>query len=77
MLRALLLLLAVSRIACSQVAIEGVTIGAASQASGSDRESNSNLAAIKALVAKDRQQSCCAHADRPGSWQVPNTIGAG
>jgi hypothetical protein len=56
MLRTLSVLLAVSMIACSQVAIEGVTLKGASQASGSDRESERNLAAIKALLVRERQQ---------------------
>jgi hypothetical protein len=56
MFRALPLLLAVFVIACSQVPIEGLTLDAASQARGLDRESEGNLAAIKALLTRERQQ---------------------
>lgn len=56
MFRALPVLLAVFVIACRQVPIEGVTLEAASQASGPDRESEGNLAAIKALLVRERQQ---------------------
>jgi hypothetical protein len=56
MFRALPLLLAVFVIACSRVPIEGVTPEGASQARGADRESEGNLAAIKALLARERQQ---------------------
>jgi hypothetical protein len=56
MFRALPLLLAVFVIACSQVPIEGVTPEGASQARVADRESEGNLAAIKVLLRRERQQ---------------------
>lgn len=56
MFRALPVLLAVFVIACSQVPLEGLTPEAASQPRGPDREFEGNLAAIKALLSRERQQ---------------------
>jgi hypothetical protein len=52
----LVLILAVSMIGCSQFALEGVSREPAVQAHGADEQPESNLPAIKALLAGERQQ---------------------
>lgn len=56
MIGILVLLLAVPIIGCSQVAPEGMRHEPAVQANGADENSESNLPAIKALLARERQQ---------------------
>jgi hypothetical protein len=52
----LILFLAVSMIGCSEFALDGMSHERASQANGGDLNSESNLPAIKALLARERQQ---------------------
>jgi hypothetical protein len=52
----LILFLAVSMIGCSEFALDGMSHERAFQANGADLNSESNLPAIKALLARERQQ---------------------
>ena len=52
----LVLFLAASMIGCSQFALDGMRHAGALQANGAEENSESNLPAIKALLASERQQ---------------------
>jgi hypothetical protein len=52
----IVLLVAVAMIGCSQFTLEGLNDERAFQANGADERSESNLPAIKALLARERQQ---------------------
>ena len=65
----LVLFLAVSMIGCSPFAFEGMRHERAFQANGAAKNSESNLPAIKALLARERQQfdAVFTPIDRPDS----------